>query len=62
MSRIKSFKLPPPPYPTLPLVGDPAAFMAGKGEGLGGGKKWDFLYYKSIRRRKGYGINDTKRI
>ena len=55
------------PHPTLPLVGDPAAFMAGKGEGLarlplrgtsgqGGGEKWDFLYYKSMRRRKGHGI------
>ena len=30
--------------PTLPSPFDSAELVAGKGEGLGGGEKWDFLY------------------
>jgi len=34
------------PHPALPLPRHNSGGIFDKGEGLGGGEKWDFLYYE----------------
>jgi len=34
------------PHPALPLPRHEDGGISDKGEGLGGGEKWDFLYYE----------------